>query len=206
MTAGRTVNSASHHWGTPHHYVDAVRRVLGVDQIALDPCSNVHSVVHAQTEYQLPEKDGLEESWNFPTIYVNPPYGADRNRGTTIRDWLKKCAESHQKHGSQIIALVPVATNTKHWKRYVWGAAAAVAFLYDTRLKFLVNGRDGGKGAPMSCAMIYWGKDVSRFLKVFSEYGAAVDLKSAQVAKQERPGRHRQASLFDSVSSLSAHR
>ena len=94
MTAGRTVNSASHHWGTPLHYVEAVRSVLG-DRIYLDPCSNEHSVVNAETEYQLPEADGLRESWDFPTIYVNPPYGADRERGTTIRDWLKRCAESY---------------------------------------------------------------------------------------------------------------
>lgn len=182
MTAGRTVNSASHHWGTPFHYVDAVRKVFGVTQIALDPCSNEYSVVNAKTDYRLPNKDGLNEIWNFPTIYVNPPYGADRSRGTTIRDWLKRCAESHQHYKSQVIALVPVAPNTKHWKRYVWGNASAIAFLYDTRLKFLINGKCGGKGAPMSCAMIYWGKNVARFLEVFSDYGAAIDLKSAKVS------------------------
>lgn len=87
MTAGRTVNPASHHWGTPSFYVDAVRAVLG--EIALDPCSNEHSVVHATTEYRLPEVDGLRASWDYPTIYVNPPYGVDRERGTTIRDWLR---------------------------------------------------------------------------------------------------------------------
>ena len=72
---------------------------------------------------------------------------------------------------------MPVATNTKHWKDYVWGVADSVAFLYDTRLKFLVDGRDGGKGAPMSCAMVYWGDHVCRFEEVFSPYGAVVDLR-----------------------------
>lgn len=205
MTAGRTVNSLSHHWGTPHHYVEAVQKALGVEIIDLDPCSNEFSVVNARTEYKLPEKDGLKENWNFSTIYINPPYGADRSRGTTIRDWLKKCSESHKKFDSEVIALIPVAPNTKHWKRYVWGNASAVAFLYDTRLKFLVNGESGGKGAPMSCAMIYWGKNVSRFLKIFSEYGAAIDLKSAIVSKQERPGSHRQSSLFDEEVSTSTY-
>ncbi len=60
--------------------------------------------------------------------------------------------------------------------QYIWGQATAVCFLYDTRLKFLVNGKDKGKGAPMSCAMIDWGKDYQKFFQVFLEFGAVVDL------------------------------
>lgn len=157
-------------------YVKAVRDFFE-GQIDLDPCSNQHSIVRAKVEYRLPRQDGLKESWDFATIYVNPPYGADRERGTTIKDWLRRCADAHRKHGAEVLALVPVATNTRHWKFYVWGAATAVAFLYDTRLRFLVNGRDGGKGAPMSCAMVYWGNDSDRFANVFLKFGAVVDLE-----------------------------
>jgi hypothetical protein len=49
--------------------------------------------------------------------------------------------------------------------------------LYDTRLKFLVNGQNGGKGAPMSCAMIYWGKNFERFNASFKKFGAVIDLR-----------------------------
>jgi len=195
MTAGRTVNAASHHWGTPREYVDAVRQVFG-GEISLDPCSNEYSVVNAEVEYRLPETDGLHASWNFPKVYVNPPYGADRSRGTTIRDWLKRCAEAFDAHGSEVIALVPVATNTSHWKKYVWNKATAIAFLYDTRLKFLVNGRTGGKGAPMSCAMIYWGPSIQTFIDVFSVHGAAVDLRSTKASTFERAGKKNQLPLF----------
>jgi len=76
--------------------------------------------------------------------------------------------------------LVPVATNTSHWKEYVWGRATAVCFLYDTRLRFLVEGKDEGKGAPMSCAMVYWNKSIDIFLDVFYEFGAVVDLRPLQ--------------------------
>jgi hypothetical protein len=79
--------------------------------------------------------------------------------------------------------LVPVATNTGHWKKYVWGNATAVAFLYDTRLRFLVNGKDKGKGAPMSCAMVYWGDDYDCFFKVFIHLGAVVDLRPLQAVQ-----------------------
>lgn len=176
MTAGRSVVSASQTWCTPQKYVDAVREVFN-GSITLDPCSNSHSIVAADIEYQLPTHDGLHESWNFPTIYVNPPYGMDRASGTTIRHWLRRCAIANEKHGSQVLALVPVATNTRHWKDYVWGVAEAVCFLYDTRLRFLVNGKDEGKGAPMSCAMVYWGADFERFESVFMQHGAVVDLR-----------------------------
>lgn len=187
MTAGRTVNSLSLEWSTPAKYVSAVKAVFG-GEIDLDPCANCYSIVGAVEEYRLPSKDGLRESWDYPRIYVNPPYGADRERGTKIKHWLYRCATAHQSHGSEVMALVPVATNTGHWKNYVWGRATGVAFLYDTRLRFLVNGRDEGKGAPMACAMIYWGRNYEAFFEVFLPFGAVIDLRALQghrIGKEE---------------------
>lgn len=196
MTAGRSnAHSVSQEWCTPPKYVRAIREFFG-GSVALDPCSNRHSVVGAEVEYSLPAADGLLESWDYPTIFVNPPYGRDRERGTSIRDWLRRCADSHAEHGAEVLALVPVATNTSHWKVFVFGAAASVAFLYDTRLRFLENGEDGGKGAPMSCAMVYWGKRPERFESVFLAFGAVVDLrhlhgKAVGAATRTREGERR---------------
>jgi hypothetical protein len=177
MTAGRTINSLSQEWGTPEKYVCAIREFFG-GEIELDPCSNEHSIVKARVEYCLPKNDGLTDSWHFKTIYVNPPYGIDKERGTSIIKWLSRCAQAHTEYKSEVLALVPVATNTKHWKKFVFGNATAVCFLYDTRLKFLINGQNTGKGAPMSCAMIYWGNDYERFFDNFRRFGAVVDLRS----------------------------
>lgn len=190
MTAGRTILSQSLDWGTPPKYVNAVKACLG-GVIHLDPCSNPFSIVKARVEYYLPKKDGLKESWNFPTIYVNPPYGLDREHGTNIRDWLRRCEEAHRVHRSEVLALVPVATNTGHWKRYVFGKATAICFLYDTRLRFLVNGADGGKGAPMSCAMIYWGEHVESFKKIFMGFGAVVDIRDLKGVAIGQEQKHR---------------
>jgi hypothetical protein len=176
MTAGRNINTLSQEWGTPEKYVKAVREFFG-GAIALDPCSNEYSIVHAETEYRLPRHDGLSESWDFPTIYVNPPYGLDKDHGTSIKGWLGRCALANKNHGSEVLALVPVATNTGHWKNHVFGKATGVCFLYDTRLKFLVNGKNGGKGAPMACAMIYWGIDFDGFFSIFARFGAVIDLR-----------------------------
>jgi len=179
MTAGRSINSQNQDWGTPQKYIDTVREVFG-GIIHLDPCSNRYSLVNALVEYCLPYNNGLVESWNFPTIYVNPPYGIDPERRTTIKDWLRKCEEAHRIYESEVLALVPVATNTGHWKKYVFGKATGICFLYDTRLRFLINGQDSGKGAPMSCAMIYWGKFFNKFSDLFIPFGAVVNLDNLQ--------------------------
>jgi len=69
----------------------------------------------------------------------------------------------------------------------------AVCFLYDTRLRFLVEGRDEGKGAPMSCAMVYWGAHFSRFEAVFLSHGAVVSLHNlkGKTAGEPRNGQRR---------------
>jgi hypothetical protein len=92
------------------------------------------------------------------------------------KDWLFRCSEAYRSHGSEVLALVPVAPNTAHWKLFVFAEAAGICFLADTRLKFLVRGKKGGKGAPMACAMVYWGKDFKKFLELFCPYGAVVSI------------------------------
>ncbi len=179
MSAGRNINTLSQCWGTPHKYVKAVKEVLG-GKIHLDPCSNEYSIVNAEVEYRLPKHDGLKETWNYPTIFVNPPYGIDKDMGTTIKNWLARCAHAYNEYGSEVLALVPVAANTGHWKKYVFTKARAICFLYDTRLRFLENGQDVGKGAPMACAMVYWGDNYLKFYEVFIEHGAVVDIANLQ--------------------------
>lgn len=195
MTAGRKVNTSSQEWGTPEVYVNAVREFFN-GRIHLDPCSNKYSIVRAEVEYRLPKKDGLSESWDFPTIFVNPPYGIDKEHGTSIKKWFLKCAIAHETFHSEVLALVPVATNTGHWKKYVFGNATAACFLYDTRLRFLVNGRDEGKGAPMACAMIYWGKRYERFFDSFSFHGAVLDLRPLKGKKIGAIGNSAQMELL----------
>lgn len=176
MSAGRKVSSDNRDWNTPPKYVEAIERFFDRG-IKLDPCSNEYSLVQANTKFQLPETDGLEVEWNYSTIYINPPYGKDWERNTSIKNWLVKCKESHIKYRSEILALIPVATNTQHWKNCVWKGASGICFLYDTRLKFYLKGQEVKKGAPMSCAMVYWGGDFGRFVNIFRDYGVIVKIQ-----------------------------
>jgi hypothetical protein len=162
MTAGRNIKSLSSDWGTPLEYINIVKNIFN-GKIFLDPCSNKYSIVNAKVSYSLPLNDGLKENWNYPTIYVNPPYGRDYERKTTIKDWLNKCTKTHLEYKSEIIALIPVATNTKHWQNNIFLFAISICFLKVSRLKFLQNGNPNNQGAPMSCALIYWGTSPEKF-------------------------------------------
>jgi hypothetical protein len=161
MSAGRRVNTKSKDWCTPPKYVAPITAFFG-GVIELDPCSNSESIVNAKIELC---KGGLEYDWSTAkSVYVNPPYGRDGE--TTIYDWLKKCHISN----TEIIALIPVATNTKHWKHFVF-SSQVICFLGDTRLKFLIDGNTNNKGASMSCCLVYWGKNGKDFIHIFSDYG-----------------------------------
>lgn len=168
MSAGRKRISNKKDWNTPPKYIDKVKEMLGT--IELDPCSNELSIVGAINEFILPI-DGLKEEWNYKTIYVNPPYGRDLERKTSIKDWIEKVNESHKKYNSEILCLIPVATNTSHYKEIIFKYSTGICFLKDTRLKFMVDGDLSKKGAPMSCAIIYWGNNYEKFEKVFLESG-----------------------------------
>lgn len=173
MIAGRNSVSSNKNWCTPEKYVNVITYFFG-GYIKLDPCSNHFSVVKALIEYN---NDGLNKNWNYDTIYVNPPYGKDKEQHTTIKNWIYKCYLTNKDYSSSIIALIPVATNTSHWKDYIFNKATAICFLYDTRLKFLLNGEIYKKGAPMACCLIYWGDNYERFYTIFKTFGAVISLK-----------------------------
>ena len=83
--------------------------------------------------------------------------------------------------GSEVIALVPVATNTAHWKRCVYPIAGAICFLYEPRLRFFIRGKEDPKGAPMSSAVIYYGKRVAEFASEFRRHGVVIPLEHADL-------------------------
>lgn len=177
MTAGRQIITTIKDYCTPKNYVDSINEFF-YDNIELDPCWNQYSLIKAKQKYSLPDNNGLKCSWNYKTIYVNPPYGIDKENNTKIKDWLKICVYAHLNYNSEIIALIPVATNTSHWKECVFNQASSICFCYDTRMKFGINGSEKNKGSPMACALIYWGNNNDRFRETFSKFGFICSITS----------------------------
>lgn len=167
MSAGRKNNADKKDWNTPPKYITPIRQFFG-GVIDLDPCSNRFSLVNASEEFLFPEKDGLAEPWLGNKIFINPPYG--RNNGKSLSDWFKKGLFEY-KSGMEMIFLVPVATNTRHFKEIIFKRFSSICFLSDTRLRFYNEGKEDKMGAPMACCLCYLGERKSDFNKIFSEYG-----------------------------------
>ena len=175
----RSSVSSNKDYNTPPKYLEVVREFIG-GRISLDPCSNESSMVDADTEWYLPDHDGLRNEWkDFGSIFVNPPYGKDSERGTSIRDWCRKCAEtSEANHSSHIFLLIPVATNTRHWKESIFPWAQDICFLSDTRVKFWENGMENDKGSPMACCIVHYGGKCNgrSFRDYFTKLGFCIRL------------------------------
>lgn len=150
-----------------------VYSVMG--KVSLDPCAAKDSSVKAVTKFVLPT-DGLVEQWaGHETIFVNPPYGRDKVRGTSIKHWLRKCHNAALV-GAEVIALIPVAPNTSHWKEYVFPACDSICFLKEPRFKFEGAGK---KGAPMAMCVVYWGEQKGKFTEVFKTLGSCMEVINA---------------------------
>ena len=168
MSAGRKNNSTNKDFNTPPKYVEAVMEFFD-GKLDLDPCSNEFSLIKAKRTISLPE-DGLLCSWNeYKTIFINPPFG--RFNKTSIYTWLDIAQSASLHFKSEILFLIPVATNTKHFKHIVFRWAEGICFLEDTRLKFWSEGKEMKKGAPMACCFVYFGQNYDKFNQVFSKYG-----------------------------------
>lgn len=168
MTAGRKSTQNKQDWNTPIKYANTIE-IFFDNNLQLDPCSNKESIVKAANKFIFPI-DGLKEEWNFTSIYINPPYGRNSDKKTTIKDWIKKAFDTHEKYNSEILMLIPVATNTSHWKEYIFGKAS-ICFLYDTRLVFRIDNNENNKGSPMACTIIYYGNNIERFKEIFKNFG-----------------------------------
>ena len=169
MTAGRNAISTKKEWNTPPKYASIIHAFFN-GKLELDPCSNEFSTIQSKIKYTLPT-DGLKESWNFKSVFVNPPFGRNPDK-TTIYDWILKGVEAD----TEILYLIPVATNTKHFKNLIFKHGCGICFLEDTRLKFWSEGSEDKKGAPMACCFVYFGKNYDKFNSYFNEYGKCFEI------------------------------
>ena len=156
-------NSGNHEWYTPTEFIDAARAVMG--SIDLDPASSeiAQKTVRAERFFTA-EDDGLKQEW-AGNVWMNPPYSQP-----LIAQFCEKLRESFDSgHVPQAIVLVNNATETG-WFRFVASRCSAVCFP-DGRVRFL-DQNGGRKGRPLQGqAMLYCGKQSSRFCETFSDFG-----------------------------------
>ena len=136
MVSSVLFSSKKPDWETPQDLYDKLDAEF---HFTLDPCSSHQN--HKAPAYFTEAEDGLAQSWDGHTVFMNPPYG----RG--IGAWMKKASEAK----ATVVCLVPSRTDTAWWHEYVIAKGAEVRFIRG-RLKF------GGSinSAPFPSAIIVY--------------------------------------------------
>lgn len=163
---------ASQDWYTPPDIIELVRSVLGV--IDLDPASDAlpQTWIKANRFYSKPQ-DGVFESWDASTVWLNPPYGKD-----------SKCNRSNQQLWSALMAskyeggvfkqgiLLINSTHGYKWYEDLWTRYPVC--LARERIRFIKpDGTQGGQ-AKRGQTFVYFGKDSRRFAEIFSGIGRII--------------------------------
>ncbi len=178
MLAAALFTSDSQTWNTPESVLERVRVFAPIE---LDPCSNAHSIVKANTELRLDRgQDGLKADWVSLT-YCNPPYD-------DLETWAAKMAREGYR-GTEIIACIPARTETVAFQKHILPTCQAICF-WRGRLKFGSGPADtrqvslfgdapvsvatGDNTAPFPSCLPYWGPMARRFAEVFSSVGRVV--------------------------------
>lgn len=123
-------------WTTPQDFFEKLNKEFN---FTLDPCC-VPNTAKCST-YFTPETDGLKQSWQGYTVFMNPPYGRE------IGKWLEKAYKESLK-GITVVCLIPSRTDTKYWHDFCM-KAAEIRFVKG-RLKF----GDSNNSAPFPSAVV----------------------------------------------------
>lgn len=182
MTAPQLLTSKWCHWTTPQVVVDALTRF---GDVALDPCSNLASIVPAD-RHLMRERgyDGLAHNWAETCAelggiaFVNPPFGRE------IATWMRKVTMEAGR-GCEIIALVPARVDARWFQEAIFDGAQQLCFVRG-RLRF-GNPPDGGEAstATFPTAIAYWGRRTTRFKNAFLPLGPVFDVGRAKQAELE---------------------
>jgi ParB family chromosome partitioning protein len=160
--------SESVEWYTPPRYVSAVRRVLG--RIELDPasCEAANRIVQAERILTI-ESDGLSQSWEAQTVFLNPPYS--RRAGKSNQSlWSKKLVDEFGagRIRRAAILLVTAATGQK-WFQPLFDHPICFT---NHRIHF--DNVDTHKHPTIGSAFIYFGSERDLFAQEFAEIGTVI--------------------------------
>lgn len=170
-------------WCTPSGQLKLVKK-LWTKGIALDPFYNKNSKVKARKYYDLKKKqDAYKLPWKDKT-FANGPYSGKNPQRT-----VERCCEFAEK-GFSILNLCPAAPGSVYWYEYVWGCAAAIAWLgrlafeapcniYDEDGKLLYKKGEEIKGNRTEIAMVLYSsdkKEIKAFQRIWEEAGYPVSL------------------------------
>jgi phage N-6-adenine-methyltransferase len=94
-------------WATPQAWFDYLD--LEFD-FTLDPCCT-HETAKCSKHF-TPAENGLTQSWEEETVFMNPPYGKE------VGLWMKKAYEEARDNLALVVCFVRASVDTEWWRRY----------------------------------------------------------------------------------------
>ena len=135
-------------WGTPQKFFDELNEEFN---FTLDPASDGKN--NKCAKFYTKEQNGLLQSWEDESVFVNPPYGRE------VKAWVKKCSEEQGK-AKVVVALLASRTDTIMFHEYIWDREIQLPYqgievrFLKGRLKF-----EGAKDvAPFLSIVVIWRK------------------------------------------------
>lgn len=90
-------------------------------------------------------EDGLSQTWNDETVFMNPPYGR------MIGKWVEKAYNEHKENNITVVCLIPARIDTTYWHKFIFGKATEIRYIKG-RLKF----GESKNGAPFPSAIVVY--------------------------------------------------
>lgn len=119
--------SASGTWGTPRPFYEWMNRQF---HFTVDVCATKANAKHPR--FFSPAVDGLRQSWEGETAWMNPVYG----RG--IGEWCEKARDAAVYERAVVVQLLPARVDTDWWRTTVLNADGKAGKLlrsgYDARV------------------------------------------------------------------------
>ena len=146
--------SKSNEWSTPQSFYDRLDKDFS---FTLDPATDGANA--KCKKFFTEQEDGLKQSWEGETVFMNPPYGS------AIKDWIAKARKESENPNTIVVGLIPARTDTRYWHEHIFGVASDIIFIKG-RLKF----GDGENSAPFPSAVIVWGKGTNTRISTMPNY------------------------------------
>ena len=102
---------SSDEWSTPPEIVAELEAEFG--PFDLDPCCRIETA--KAPKFYTKSDNGLVRPWTGH-VFVNPPYSQP-----TL--WVRKAKQEYEDNGAFIVMLLPAATDTEWFHKYVWKTA-----------------------------------------------------------------------------------
>ena len=144
-------------WNTPPEFVGDVLQFFD-NKIGLDPCCNdIDNPNVPANKYFTEETNGLAHQWIADSVFMNHPY-------SNSKEWIPYAVSQYELgNAKELVLLIKMDVSTKWWKSITKYPLIAI----NKRLKF----GDGKGAAPFQSAIIYLGKNLTKFNQVFGKYG-----------------------------------